>query len=244
MIPLLRYHSALLLRSHRWLPPVLLYAAFLAVGVQPGGPVLDSYGFAAIGPLPLAAWLCRLCVTGEPPAARACAAAATGPGRAHLARVLTGALSATVLALVGTVYVALGSDPHASDHHTAVPVAPAFCAGLLAALVSVLLGTAVGALCNWPVLRSAGWSVPVRPVGRAPAAGRERLARQRRGIRPGHRLRPRDGRPALAAAARHGRHRGRGHRRGLPPRFAPQLRTRLSPPRARSPRTSSPAYSS
>ncbi|CAM5650890.1 MULTISPECIES: hypothetical protein [Streptomyces] len=159
MIPLLRYHSALLLRSHRWLPPVLLYAAFLAVGVQPGGPVLDSYGFAAIGPLPLAAWLCRLCVTGEPPAARACAAAATGPGRAHLARVLTGALSATVLALVGTVYVALGSDPHASDHHTAVPVAPAFCAGLLAALVSVLLGTAVGALCNWPVLRSTGWSV-------------------------------------------------------------------------------------
>ncbi|KAA6213310.1 ABC transporter [Streptomyces albofaciens JCM 4342] len=159
MIPLLRYHSALLLRSHRWLPPVLLYAAFLAVGVQSGGPVLDSYGLASFALLPLAAWLCRICVTGEPPAARACAAAATGPGRAHLARVATGALSAGVLALAGTAYVALVADPHASDHRTAVPEVPAFCAGLLAALVCVLLGTAVGALCNWPVLRSTGWSI-------------------------------------------------------------------------------------
>ncbi|MEU2790826.1 ABC transporter [Streptomyces sp. NPDC007100] len=159
MIPLLRYQSALLLRSHRWLPLLLLYAAFLAVGVQTGGPILDSYGLAAIGLLPLAAWLCRICVTNEPPAARACAAAAAGPGRAHLAGVLTGALSATFLALVGTVYVALVADPHASDHHTAVPVLPAAGAGLMAALACVLLGTAVGALCNWPVLRSTGWSI-------------------------------------------------------------------------------------
>ncbi|MEV5596604.1 ABC transporter [Streptomyces sp. NPDC052496] len=159
MIPLLRYQSALLLRSHRWLPPVLLYAALLAVGVQSGGPILDSYGVAAFGLLPLAAWLCRICVTNEPPAARSCTAAAAGPGRAHLAAVLTGSLSAAFLACAGTAYVALVADPHASDHRTAVPVPSAAAAGLSAALVCVLLGTAVGALCNWPVLRSTGWSV-------------------------------------------------------------------------------------
>ncbi|MFH8407691.1 ABC transporter [Streptomyces sp. NPDC018019] len=159
MIPLLHYQSALLLRSHRWLPPVLLYVIFLAVGVQTGGPVLDSYGLAAGGLLPVSVWLCRICVTNEPPAARACAAAAAGPGRAHLAAVLTAALSATLLALAASGYVALVADPHASDHRTAVPVVAAFGAGLSAALVCVLLGTAVGALCNQPVLRSTGWSV-------------------------------------------------------------------------------------
>ncbi|MFH8344081.1 ABC transporter [Streptomyces sp. NPDC018045] len=158
MIPLLRYHFTLLLRSHRWLPPGLLYAALLAVGVQSGGPILDSYGVAAFGLLPLAAWLCRICVTNEPPAARSCAAAAAGPGKAHLACVLTGGLAATFLALVGTAYVSLVADPHASDHRTAVPVLAAAGAGLSAALVCVLLGTAVGALCNWPVLRRTGWS--------------------------------------------------------------------------------------
>ncbi|GCD42159.1 ABC transporter [Streptomyces paromomycinus] len=159
MIPLLRYQFALLLRSHRWLPPVLLHAALLAVGVQSGGPILDSYGVAAFGLLPLAAWLCRICVTGEPPAARSCTAAAAGPGKAHLAAVLTGGLSAAGLALVGAAYVSLVADPHAADHRTAVPVLAAACAGLLAGLVCVLLGTAVGALCNWPVLRSTGWSI-------------------------------------------------------------------------------------
>ncbi len=40
MTALLRYQTALLLRSQRWLPPFLLYAVFLAVGVQGGQPVL------------------------------------------------------------------------------------------------------------------------------------------------------------------------------------------------------------
>ncbi|WJV45541.1 hypothetical protein [Streptomyces flavofungini] len=47
MIALLRYQTALLLRSQRWLAPVVLYAAFLAVGVQGGQPVLDLTTFLA-----------------------------------------------------------------------------------------------------------------------------------------------------------------------------------------------------
>ncbi|MGW7287849.1 ABC transporter, partial [Streptomyces sp. NPDC054847] len=97
MTALLRYHTALLLRSQRWLPPVLLYGAFLAVGVQGGGPVLDSLGYAAAALLPVTAWLVRICATQEPPAARSVTAAAVGAPRAHLASLLTAALCAAVL---------------------------------------------------------------------------------------------------------------------------------------------------
>ncbi|MEU8995178.1 ABC transporter [Streptomyces caniferus] len=160
MIALLRYQAALLIGSHRWLPPVILYAAWLAIGVQSGGPILDGFGYAAGGLLPAAVWLTRVCVTNEPPAARNCTAAAAGPGRAHLAGVLTAVCTTVLLALIGTAVVLLISDPHSTDHQ-AVPVAPAALAGLLAALACLLMGTAIGALSNWPVLRSPGWSIPV-----------------------------------------------------------------------------------
>jgi hypothetical protein len=59
MTALLRYQAALLLRSQRWLPPFILYAAFLGIGVQGGQPVLDSLGYTAAALLPVAAWLVR-----------------------------------------------------------------------------------------------------------------------------------------------------------------------------------------
>ncbi|MYU54234.1 MULTISPECIES: hypothetical protein [Streptomyces] len=160
MIALLRYQAALFAGSHRWLPPVLGYAAFLALGIQSGAPILDAYGWAAAGLLPIAVWLTRICVTIEPPAARHCAAATAGPGRVHLAAVLTAAGAALLLALGGAAYVLLRSDPHSADHRVAVPVLPATVAGLLAALACVLLGIAIGALCNRPVLRSTASAVP------------------------------------------------------------------------------------
>ncbi|MDG4861904.1 ABC transporter, partial [Streptomyces sp. T-3] len=76
MNALLQYQAGLLLRSQRWLPPVLLYGIFIAVGAQAGDPILDSLGYAAAALLPVTAWLVRLCATQEPPAARHCAAAA------------------------------------------------------------------------------------------------------------------------------------------------------------------------
>lgn len=160
MIALLRYQAALFAGSHRWLPPVVVYAAFLALGIQSGAPILDAYGWAAAGLLPVAVWLTQICVTNEPPAARHCAAAAAGPGRVHLAAVLTAAGASLLLALGGAAYVLLRSDPHSAGHRAAVPVLPATGAGLLAALACVLLGIAIGALCNRPVLRSTASAVP------------------------------------------------------------------------------------
>ncbi|AQS66960.1 hypothetical protein [Streptomyces pactum] len=160
MTALLRYQAALLLRSQRWLPPVILYAAALGIGVQGGQPVLDSLGWAAAVLLPVAAWLVRICVTGEPPAARGCVAAARGPARAHLACLLVALGAAVVLGAAATVVVTLISDPVSTDHGTRVPPLAAGGAGLLAALVCALLGTAVGALTAWPLLCSPGRAVP------------------------------------------------------------------------------------
>lgn len=125
MIALLRYQAALLVRSQRWLPPVILYAAVLGIGVQTGQPVLDSLGYAAAAVLPVAAWLVRICATNEPPAARSCVSAAAGPARAHLACLLVAFGAAALLGVVATVVVTVVSDPASTDHRTPVPVVPA-----------------------------------------------------------------------------------------------------------------------
>ncbi|MGW2227853.1 ABC transporter [Streptomyces formicae] len=160
MNALLHYQLALLARSQRWLPPVILYAVFLAVGVQGGQPVLDSLAYAAAALLPVAAWLVRICATNEPPAARACSAAAAGPGRAHLASLLAALLATVALGAFAVLVVTAVSDASSTDARHAVPRLPSAAAGLLAMLVSALIGTAVGALTNWPLLRSAGRAVP------------------------------------------------------------------------------------
>ncbi|WP_371526672.1 ABC transporter [Streptomyces sp. NBC_01283] len=161
MNALLGYQSALLVRSQRWLAPVILYAAFLAVGVQSGQPVLDSLAYAAAALLPVAAWLVRICVTNEPPAARSCTAAAVGPWRAQLACLLSAFLASAVLGAVATLVVSVISDPASTDHRTAVNRLGASAAGLLAMLVSVLVGTAIGAVTSWPLMRSPGRAVSV-----------------------------------------------------------------------------------
>ncbi|MFJ6900512.1 ABC transporter [Streptomyces hokutonensis] len=160
MPALLRYQAALLLRSQRWLPPVILYAAFLGIGVQGGQPVLDSLGYTAAALLPVAAWLVRICTTNEPPAARSCVAAAVGPARAHLACLQVALGTAATFGTAATLVVTLISDPASADHRTRIPLLAAGTAGLLAVLVCALLGTAVGALTNWPLLRSPGRAVP------------------------------------------------------------------------------------
>ncbi|MFE6779764.1 ABC transporter [Streptomyces sp. NPDC057702] len=159
MSALLRYQTELLIRSHRLLPPLLLYGVFLVIGVQSGQPILDSLGYTAAGLLPVAAWLVRVCVTGDPPSARHIASAATSPARAHLACLLTALLCSTTLGVLATVAVARISGPHSSDRRVSVPVAEATAGGLLATVACALLGTAVGALCAWPLLRRPGWAL-------------------------------------------------------------------------------------
>lgn len=116
MNALFGYHTALLLRSQRWLPPFLLYGAVLAIGVQGGGPILDSLGYAAAPLVPVTAWLVRVCVTQEPSAARSITAAAAGPRRAHLASLLAAVVCAAVPGASALAVVALISDQIGRAH--------------------------------------------------------------------------------------------------------------------------------
>lgn len=164
MTALLRYQAALLARSQRWLAPLLLYAAVLAVGLRSGQPVLSSLGVAAAAVLPVTAWAVHLCVAQEPPAARAVASAAAGPRRVHLAALLTAAGCTAALAVVTTVVVLLISEPVTDDGGPVSRPAAAL-AGLLAVLCCVLVGAAVGALSTRPVPLRRGWSVAAAVLG-------------------------------------------------------------------------------
>ncbi|MCX4984165.1 ABC transporter [Streptomyces sp. NBC_00572] len=159
MTALLSYQTGLLLRSQRWLAPLLLYAAFLGVGVNVGEPVLGALGFTAAALLPVTAWTVRICLTQEPPAARNVVAAAAGRGRAHLAALVTG----TVLpVLVGAVAVLVVT---ATGDRRGVTALAATTTGLLAALACALTGAAVGTLASRPFVRAPGWSLAAVVLG-------------------------------------------------------------------------------
>ncbi|MFD0150527.1 ABC transporter [Streptomyces sp. NPDC055721] len=159
MTALLRYQAGLLLRSQRWLAPLLLYAAFLAVGVRAGEPVLGALGFSAAALVPVTAWCVRICLTQEPPAARNVLAAAAGRSRGHLAALLTG----TALPGLLGVLAVLGLTAIGDRRGVGAPAATG--AGLLATAACVLTGAAVGALTARPFLKAAGWSVAALVLG-------------------------------------------------------------------------------
>ncbi|GHH36840.1 ABC transporter [Streptomyces candidus] len=165
MTALLGYQLSLLARSQRWIAPGILYVAVLAVGVQSGQPVLDSLGYGSAALLPAAAWLVRVCVTNEPPAARHCASAAVGPRRVHLAALLTAFGCTALVGTAGTVFIVLISRGTSTSGAVVVPPLAAAAAGLLAVLACTLVGTAVGALCNRPLLRGTGWAVALTALG-------------------------------------------------------------------------------
>ncbi|MGW1229090.1 ABC transporter [Streptomyces sp. NPDC001478] len=166
MNALLRYQAALLLRSQRWLAPVLLYVAFVGTVVQSGQPVLDSLGYVAAALLPVAAWLVRVCAGQEPAASRTVVAAAVGGRpRVHLAALLTALGCAVVLGAAATAVVLAISEPASADHRVRVPLPAAGLAGLLAVCCCALTGAAVGALGSRPLLHRRGWSLTVIPLG-------------------------------------------------------------------------------
>jgi hypothetical protein len=164
VIPLLRYESAILLRSHRWIVPLMVYGLLLTVaGAGSGGTSLrNGLDWSAAILVPVVAMLTRSMLTAEPGAARACVAAATGPIRAQLATLLTAIGGGVVLALVGALYEVLTDQ--AVIARVPPPSIPAklglalahpgtLLAGLVTAIVCLLVGSAVGALCNPPLIR-------------------------------------------------------------------------------------------
>lgn len=108
MIALLRYQSAVLFRSHRWILLLIGYALLLAVGgAGPGTQSLASgLDWSAAIVVPAVAVLTRSMLTAEPRPARACVAAASGAAKVQLATLITAFAAGAVLGLVGAGYEA------------------------------------------------------------------------------------------------------------------------------------------
>ncbi len=150
MSHLIRYQLALLLRSQRWLPPVLLFALLITAGQFGGQQYGDSLGWCAGMLVPCAGWLTRTVLTGEPGQARAVLAAASGPHRAHLAALWTALICGAVLAVVAGVFEwTLSSPPTGVADPPLLTIARD---GGTAILIGLLAGTALGAVCAPPLL--------------------------------------------------------------------------------------------
>ncbi len=153
MTAMVRYQVAVLLRSHRWVGPFLLYAVLLALFAdkQPLGQGLD---WSAAMLVPTAALLTRSMLTAEPAEARACVAAAGGTHRAQIACCIGALAAGGVFGLAGAGYeLARDQWPgRASLAH--LGHAPAtFGLGLVVTLICLLVGCAIGVFFNPPVIR-------------------------------------------------------------------------------------------
>jgi hypothetical protein len=163
VIALLRYQTASLFRSHRWILPLIAYALLISVGGTgshsgatsaaelaklDGQALASGLDWSAAILVPVVALLTRLMLTAEPGAARACVAVARGPGRAQLATLLVAFAGGLVLGLAGACY-----ELATNGHQTALLLP--FLAGLAKALICVLVGSAVGTLFNPPLIRHA-----------------------------------------------------------------------------------------
>ena len=98
MVGLVRYQTAILLRSHRWIFPLIAYGLLVSVAAATGAPLFlagpaqlaaksiqlaQGLAWSAAMLVPVVAFLTRTMLTAEPGAARACVAAAVGPNPAR-----------------------------------------------------------------------------------------------------------------------------------------------------------------
>lgn len=176
MIALLRYQAAILLRSNRWIFPLIAYAVLMAAGIAagatsgsangnpPGTSLAEGLAWSGAMLVPVVAFLTRSLLTAEPDAARACVAAAAGPVRAQLATLLTALGGGVLLAAAGACFEVLTNE--AAARHPQPGIAgkigatvahpEVFLAGLATAAVCLLVASAVGTLFNPPLLRHPG----------------------------------------------------------------------------------------
>ena len=115
MTALLRYQAALLLRSNRWIFPLIAYGALIAVGAAASTPLAEGLDWSAAMLVPAVAFITRSMLMAEPDASRAVVAAAAGPAdgpvRAQLAALVAALGGGAVLGIIGAVFTLLTSEP-------------------------------------------------------------------------------------------------------------------------------------
>jgi hypothetical protein len=160
VIALSRYELSLLLRSYRWIAPAVLFAfGVFALGgatLRHGAGLGPGLAWSALMLVPVEAWLTRSMLTAEPAAARACVAAAGGPRRTQAAALIAAAVVGAAFGLVGIAGQVIRLGVPRSVGTNAIRVGQLFSdlgGGLGAGLICLLVGSAVAALLNPPVIR-------------------------------------------------------------------------------------------
>jgi hypothetical protein len=159
VIALAGYQLSLLLRSHRWIPPAVLFVAgVIGLGgatLPHGAGLSQGLAWSALMLVPVEAWLTRTMLTAEPPAARACVAAAGGPRRTQLAALIAATAVGAVLGLVGVAWELISLGVPRSGVTNTIETGNLFSTlggGLAAGLICLLVGSAVAAFFNPPVV--------------------------------------------------------------------------------------------
>lgn len=162
MIALTRYQIALLLRSHRWIPPTVLYAVAVAglggANLPNGAGLRSGLTWSALTLVPTVAWLTRLMLTAEPAAARACVAAGGGPRRAQLAALAASLAVGIALSVGGIGWELINCGVVRTGATNSIDLGATLSVllgGLVPTLICLLVGSAVGTLCNPPLIRGA-----------------------------------------------------------------------------------------
>lgn len=175
MTALVRYTAAHLMHSQRYLPPLLLYLALMAILTSgDSGPLIPVYAGCAAAVLAWSTWFTASVVNLEDPISRAILVVNSGSTRKVLHAAVAVALGASV------VMTAFGIGfPLVTGSHTITAADLAI--GVEGQLTCALVGIAIGQICSRLVIRRAGlallaaftlvvlaivqrWAVPVHPL--------------------------------------------------------------------------------
>ncbi|MBX6356017.1 MAG: hypothetical protein IRZ05_09215 [Micromonosporaceae bacterium] len=157
MTALVQYILRDFIRSHRFLPPLIVFGvAFATLYAVHPTPVLSSYGATALSMYPLAAWYTAVLLRAEDPIQRQITIVNSGSSaRTHLAKVLTAGLLASPLILAALLLPAALGFLKLPEHQTLLPYLGV---GLLAHATAALTGVALGLLWSPPMVQRTGYT--------------------------------------------------------------------------------------
>jgi hypothetical protein len=138
-------------RSQRWVPPLVLFGAVLAIFSASTGSVLPSYSGVAASLLFIATWVSLIFANTEDAIQVAVTQTAAGSrAKVRLAKLLAAYLFAVVLGLLGLVGPAVASPSGVTLSAVLI--------GASEMAITALAGVAIGALCSRPIIKRTAWA--------------------------------------------------------------------------------------
>ena len=175
MVALVRYLAADALRSQRWVAPLLVFLAGVAIFNMGAGPVLTTYADTATLLLPVGVWLTVVVANSEDPQQAGITAVTVGGlGRARVGKLLTALCGCGLLAMVALAwpFVAHSFSGQATVGDVAAGAAAHLCVAVFAVAVGSYGARAVLARAGLRVLWAALWCLGDVAVPHAPPTRR------------------------------------------------------------------------